>query len=268
MELLANRNEKRFRERFGDLFVSGQMTGVEFYGVARIEAVSVDRQREIAASIQASYGLVAGGSADVKSDVKSSSKEHRLEILTYQEGGSVQACIDVSQMMSLAQRALDEGRTGKSYRFAVGLDPYTELRLPNDDASFVKIEAARRTLKRLASHMQALRQYQNDIDFVLAHQEWFELDMGQIPALNEANKAISAELNEIVARADTCSTNFEACEEYSPTYPEVTLPPRKAGAPNTEPPAERAPVVTQMSEKEMAVLRAKVVSPMMFRPNA
>ncbi|MEU9740240.1 hypothetical protein AB0E12_13755 [Micromonospora chersina] len=247
-ELLANRNEKRFRERFGDLFVSGQMTGVEFYGVARIEAISVDRQRDIAADIQAQYGLMASGSVGVKSEVKSSSKEHRLEVLTYQEGGTVQAAIDVTQMLTLAQRALDEGRAGKSYRFAVGLDPYSELKLPNDDASFVKIEAARRTLQRLASHMQALRQNQNDIDFVLAHKEWFELDMGQIPALNEANKAISKELNEIVARAETCSTNFEACEDYSPTYPEVTLPPRKAGAPTTQPMQEPAPVVNPSDE--------------------
>src|SRR5262249_6461807 len=68
-ELLANRNEKRFRERFGDLFISGQFTGVEFYGVARIEAKTVERQLDIAASIQASYGLVVGGQADTSSHV-------------------------------------------------------------------------------------------------------------------------------------------------------------------------------------------------------
>jgi hypothetical protein len=255
-ELLANGNQKRFRERFGDLFVSGEQTGVEFYGVARVEGRTEERSLEIAAEIQAQYGMVAGGSASVDTKTKSLHKEERVEILTYQQGGSIQAAADVDQLVALAQRALDEGRGGQSYRFAVGLDPYTELKLPNDDASFVKIEAARHTLARLGRHRQAFLTLQNDIDFVLTHQAWYEVDAAAITALNEANKAIDDELNTITERADTCSTDFDACTEYSPTYPSVTIPPRTDGTPETH---HMSPEEEEMRKKLLEEVRVPFI---------
>jgi hypothetical protein len=105
--------------------------------------------------------------------------------------------------------------------------------LPNDDASFIRIEAARRNLQKLADHMWALQKIQNDVDFVLRNQSWFESP--DVANLNSVNRRISSELNTIVEKADVCSTNFSQCEAYSPEIPEVSLPPRKAGAPEPPP---------------------------------
>jgi len=106
------------------------------------------------------------------------------------------------------------------------LDPYTELNLPNDDASWIKTEAARRNVQKLAEHMWALQKIQNDIDFVLRNQEWF--DSPDIPQLNTTNRMITSELNTIVEKADICATDFDQCQAYSPAYPEFSMPPRKA----------------------------------------
>lgn len=161
--------------------------------------------------------------------------------------------------MSFAQKALDDGNAGHGYVFAVGLDPYTELKLPNDDANFVEIEAARRALKHLATAMQTLREQQNDIDFVLGHQAWFEFDEGGVAALNAINKEISNELNVIRDKARVCSTDFSACEDYSPTIPELNLPARKEVVPPDQIPETRPeakPDIGQLSKEERMRIRA------------
>lgn len=255
-ELLSNANSKRFRERFGDLFVSGMFIGIEFYGVVRIEAQRVERQKEIAASVEASYGMFASGEANVGFKESMSSAEHKIEVFVYQKGGSVEICKGIPDLFRLASNALNEGRAGRGYPFAVTLDPYNELKLPNDDASFVEIEAARRNLARLSDHMRALQRMQNDIDFALRNQAWFQdLDAAKLNAMNDQ---ISAELNRIVEQADICSRDFAACKDYSPDYPQMPELVRKDGAPVAEPPPPQQTPPLVRPDWRKAILVGKV----------
>jgi hypothetical protein len=223
--LLSAGDTKRFRQRFGDAFVSGRYVGVEFYGVIRVEARSAERQREIASEIQAKYGTFVDGGGKVKIDQRTKSSEHRIEIFTFQRGGSIQVCQTLDELTALARHALDEGRSGRGYPHAVMLDPYEELKLPHDGASPIQVEAARRAIGRLLAHRDALERLQNEIDFVLRNEEWFvEPDRG---ALNKASRAISSEIDAVVERADVCSRDFERCTDYHPNYPDLVLPQRK-----------------------------------------
>jgi hypothetical protein len=232
--LIENGNMDRFRERFGDEFVSGMVTGVEFFGVVRIEARTEQREQEITASVQAQYGVFASGGAKVEHNFSMSSAEHRVEIFTYQKGGEIGICKELSNLFALAQAAVNDGRAGRAYPYQVMLDPYSELALPNDDASFIDVEAARNSVKRHAKNRDALRQMQNEIDFVLRHQDWFEDP--NVARLNSANQLITAELETIAEYAKVCARNFAACQGYSPTYPEPNglIPPRRPGAPSGE----------------------------------
>lgn len=239
--LLRTKQTVRFRERFGDRFVSGMVSGVEFFGVVRIEASSEQRQLDVASRIQANYALVASGKAGVDVKEVSSSSEQRIEIFTYQRGGQVSVCQSVEDLFKLAQKALDDGRKGLGYPFAVELDDYKELNLPDDAASPIDIAFARATLRKLAAHAEALDRMANDIDFVLRNPAWF--DGVDTAKLNAANKAIAAELNTLRDRAETCATDADKCEAYAPTYPEFVMPNRKAGAPADPPPAPAAPPI-------------------------
>ena len=116
--LLRNGNMKRFRERFGDRFISGQVTGVEFYGVVRIEAREVTRQQEIAAKIQASYGFFVNGGASVSFNEQMSSSEHRIEIATYQKAGLIQTCTSLAELFAPAKGAPEAGRSGQALPLA------------------------------------------------------------------------------------------------------------------------------------------------------
>lgn len=242
MELLRNQNAQRFRERFGDKWVSGQFSGVEFYGSVRIEASKRETQQEIAAQVQAHYAG-AGGSVSLDNKVSMSSSEQRIEITTFQKGGSVNICSSFADLSRLAQQALDEGRAGRGYPFSVEVDSYDELKLPMDGASFVDAQIARRLMERYARLLRDFLQDQQDIDFVVRNKAWFE-DFSEAE-LREKGRLIAAEINTIRDRADICSRDFKQCQDYSPAAIDLRLPARKAGAPAIAPEPAQPPIVAQ-----------------------
>jgi len=231
-DLIATGKMDRFRERFGDLWVSGYYTGVEFYGVVRIEAISKVRELEIAADVEASYACMAEGSASFNFKSGMSSKEHELSIVTYQQGGKVGTASTLEEMLQACQRALAEGRSGSASPFGVSVDPYSELKLPIDDASFMEIEQARLELKRLKKNAESLRDYQNQIDTVLRHQEWYAgLDDAKIAQLNTTNQDLAHVLQKTIELATKITKDPKVVKEGSTAIPPVpnmtgVLPPR------------------------------------------
>ncbi len=227
--LLRAGNKDRFRERFGDSFVSGQFTGIEFHGVVRIEASEEKRQKEIAGEVQASYGFMASGKASVDFKEKMSSESHRIEIMIYQSGGEISLCTSLQEMMNAARKALDDGRNGKGYPFQVTVDPYAELELPNDSASLIDTEMAARSVKTAMAYIADLRTVLNDIDFVRRNPTWYEnVDMA---ALNRDAQLVNTEINRLWEAADLCSKHFDRCVAAVPNYPGFVPPKPKDGAP-------------------------------------
>ena len=221
----------RFRERFGDFYVSGQQTGVEFFGVIRIEAESVQKQKDIAASIQASYGLSISGSASLAYSENMSSSRHSIEASTFQRGGHVALAITLDELINQARQALQQSREGAGFPFALELNSYKELEWPEDGEDPIDVKEAQANIDAMAKHTQAFRQMSEDINFTLRHQDWFENP--DINALNTVNQHLTTELNELHRRAKICATDRGACALYTPVYPELALPARKVGAPGT-----------------------------------
>lgn len=225
-KLLENNNKDRFRERFGDYYVSGQRTGVEFYGVIRIEAESVEEQKNIATAIQGSYGAAVRGQGSVSYNENMRSSRHEIEASTFQKGGRVALAVTLDELIAQARSALEQSRTGEGFPFAMELDHYGELALPNDDAHPLDVAAARENVASMATHSQELKRMRNEIDFVLRHQGWFIRPDAR--TLNDTVSNINKELDELHKRAKICATKFAECTFYSPNYPEVILPERRA----------------------------------------
>jgi hypothetical protein len=227
-ELLKNNQHTRFLQRFGDRWVCGQTTGVQFFATARIEAMKAERQLELAAAIEASYGFFNKGEASVNFTEKMSSTEHKIEIVVQQLGGKVSFCGTVQEMFNNAKAALEDGRNGRAFPLSADTAPFTELEMPNDNVSGITSDFARRTVQTLSRSLQTLESQANDIQFVFAHKEWFE-DFDNA-ALNKASRALANEINKIKNAADTCATDFGQCKLMVPEYPDFTLPLRKAEA--------------------------------------
>jgi hypothetical protein len=222
--LLKNGNKRAFREQFGDGFLSGQLTGIEFFGVIRIEANTIERQRELAAQLQASCEL---DKAVVSTTFKEklSNAEHRITMAAYQRGGLVSVCESPEELVAMANDALDDWRHQKGYPYATEVDPYHALGSPADPSAFMNIEPARQCLASLAQHAQHLETMLNDIDFVTRNLQWFE--KANIPQLQLARKAACNELGKIAEHANRSTADPGNPQDYLPHYPQFEIPPRK-----------------------------------------
>jgi hypothetical protein len=221
---LKNGDKKAFRARFGDGFLSGQLTGIEFFGVIRIEADSIERQLELAQKLQASCEL---GKAVVSTTFKErlSSNEHRISMAAYQKGGLVSVCDSPQDLMAMANDALDDWRHQRGYAFATEFDLYRASDSPSDTSPFMNIEPARQCLASLAQHAQHLETLLNDIDFVTRNMQWFE--NVNITELHLARRTVCNELSKVSELTRLCTTNPDNPQAYSPAYPQFEIPSRK-----------------------------------------
>jgi hypothetical protein len=220
--LLKNGNKRAFREQFGDGFLSGQLTGVEFFGVIRIEANTIERQRELAAQLQASCELDKAVVSTAFKE-KLSNAEHRITMAAYQRGGLVSVCESPEDLVAMANDALDDWRHQKGYPFATEVDPYYAS--PENPSAFLNIEPARQCLVSLAQHAQHLETMLNDIDFVTRNPQWFE--KANIHELQLARKAVCNELGKITEHAKRTTADPGDPQDYLPNYPQLEIPPRK-----------------------------------------
>lgn len=242
-KMLEARNTKRFRERFGDMYVRARVDGIEFFGVTRIEAQRKQVQEQMAAQIEASYGLFeAKAKIDFNESMKSES--HKIEVLVFQNGGRIQFCNSLEAMFDHVKEALEDTQGAKRLGrpLLADLADYKLLKHPHDDTSYVKIDAAERALRKLAEHARALEKIQNDVDFVLRNPSWFALNKAKREQLNNINAHLAKELKTIADKADVCSKDFDRCEPYAPKYPDYE-PPERIDGPSKRPRAKPAAAI-------------------------
>ena len=226
-DLQKNGDKKAFRARFGDGFLSGQLTGIEFFGVIRIEANTIERQLELAAQIQASCELENGVVSTTFKD-RLSSAEHQISMAAYQKGGLVSVCDSLSDLVAMANDALDDWYNQKNYPFATEVDPYHAPESPGDTSTFSNIEAARQCIASMTQHSRYLETMLNDIDFVSRNLQWFE--KASIPELHLTRRAVCNELTKISEHAKMCATDPDISKNYSPTHLQFEIPSRKHGS--------------------------------------
>jgi hypothetical protein len=227
-ELLENKNTTRFKQQFGDTWVAGQTTGVTYFGTVRIEAASRAEQQSIAAQIEASYGFFNKGEADLHFDLSKHSQTSRIEIFVQQNGGEVALCTSVEELFTGARDALQKAREGKAAPFAVQVNKYNELKLPEDDDTGLDVEYAHKALTRYLSDLQSLETRLNSIRYVFDHANWYvPFDPGP---LNEAMAQIAEQMNKIREAADVCVKDAKSCIVITPEFPAYTIPQRLADA--------------------------------------
>lgn len=223
-ELLRLGKMERFRTRFGNRFISGRYDGGEFFGSIRVESESRDQQQEIAASINASFGVFkASGSVDKETSQKLS--KEKIEILTMQAGAVVVPVFTLDALFGRAQEVARQVAKGQAVPISVTLETYNELELPRDDISSMEQEHAKGVMKKLNEDYNKLLELQNDIDFVLRHQDYYK--KVNVKEFNDANEQITKDLNAIADGADRCARDFSQCEFFAPTVPKIQIPERK-----------------------------------------
>ena len=122
-ELLKLNKTERFRERFGNRFVSGRFTGAEFFATLRIESSSEERQREIAASVEANFGALKSSGSGENKKLETSS-EDTIEIMAFQSGGLIKPMFSLEEILAHSENVAQQAQSGLGVPFLVTLESY------------------------------------------------------------------------------------------------------------------------------------------------
>ena len=182
--MLAAGTVDRFRQRFGNRYISGLKTGGEYYAVYRVQSFDENERTSVAAQISASYhnpALSAKLNVDIESSKSTSTNELDVNVFVYSAGGISNTETALAEMLDKAHvfPSLVAGNNAIPYQ--VLLDEYAGLELPGDNLNFVDVEQQTECLlfnSRLQNEFKTLI---NDIDFIRQHGDRFHNADGSPP---------------------------------------------------------------------------------------
>ena len=224
-ELLAAGTVDRFRQRFGNRYISGLKTGGEYYAVYRVQSFDENERTSVAAQISASYhnpALSAKLNVDIESSKSTSTNELDVNVFVYSAGGISNTETALAEMLDKAHvfPSLVAGNNAIPYQ--VLLDEYEGLELPGDNLNFVDVEQQTECLlfnSRLQNEFKTLI---NDIDFIRQHSDRFHNADGSPPddaALQAARQSCLGIVDELQASISACTRDATVCTHF-PRSPE------------------------------------------------
>lgn len=175
--LLDSNRLDEFKTAFGDSFVRGLQTGGEFSSVIRITSVSMSKQTELAASLQAeANGLVASGSFKAEfteANAESHTKSEFVAVM-YQKAGSGAEISPTVEIAEVVKRFKEFPVIAKASAAAYETEvvTYDTLPLPlptpeeQEDFLFALADAREKKLRYI--------QTRNDLEFALRNPSFFE----------------------------------------------------------------------------------------------
>jgi hypothetical protein len=236
-ELLRAGNTTRFRERFGNRYISGLKTGGEYYAVYRVQSFDQEERGSIAAKISASfYNPQLSGSLNTEIESSKSSSLNSLDVsaFVYSAGAVSTTETALAEMIEKAHHfpSLVAGPNATSYQ--VILDEYTGLDLPGDDLNFFDVEHQTETLLFNSRLLNGFETLVNDIDFIRQHSDRFHNPDGSPPdddALQavrrrclEAQDALQDSISACRKNATACSHFLQSPQDFINQLPILRLP--------------------------------------------
>jgi hypothetical protein len=235
-ELLEARNTARFRERYGDCFISGRHSGGEYFAIYQFTSTSETRKSSLAAEVNAAWtGAVA--SADLHADIKratESAHEHvETHVYTYRDGSIREADLNLEDIIETARQFPVEvapvggGGSGEAVTYAVMLDDYKVLHMPDDALTLLQIQARQEVLTEITKKLLEYKALRDDISFILGHLDHFVNTDGSPvgrAALDAQFHEVVAAINDMTEQASACSTDATKCEFPSYDVGKYQLP--------------------------------------------
>ena len=221
--LVRDGKQDKFRQRYGDLFIRGVKSGGEFIAVLSITSQVKTEERELAASLKASFdGVVAGGSvsAEVASRQESLRSRSEIRVSIYQRGGSGDQISYVGTVDEVLERlksfAVSVKDNPKAY--SVQAASYDTL-VFDDEPNWFDIARAREVLEDCMRKRIVLQTARNDVDAVLAHPAYFRTPPTN-SVLNAWTTQLTATLNLLDDHISTVIDSISAAEFFPLTMPD------------------------------------------------
>lgn len=224
-DLLAAGQVDRFRERFGNRYISGLKTGGEYYAVYRVQSFDENERTSVAAQISASFhnpALLANLDAAIETSKSSSRNELDVNVFVYSAGGVSTTETALAEMIEKAHTFPSLVSSGQAIPYQVLLDEYNGLKLPNDNLNFIDQEQQTDCLLFNSRLLGDFNTLVNDIDFIRQHLDRFHNPDGSPPddaALQQARQQCLAIIDQLTRAISACTRDATTCTHF-PQSPE------------------------------------------------
>ncbi|MBV9509768.1 MAG: PASTA domain-containing protein [Caulobacteraceae bacterium] len=215
--VLANGNESRFRQQYGDMFVRGLQTGGVFFGMIEIETKDETDKQSLSIAVSGSYAAFSA-SGQFSQSFTDAVKNRGVKVTCHIEGGTLPNPLptNVDTLMQAAGQWAPSVAQ-KAVPYSALLDSYSILPLPNPP-NFVDLQHQMDVLTQCALWRDQDNQALRDMAYVKSYPEQFTgVDMAQ---LEQWQNEVSADLNTIAAAASNAVNN-----PVSAALPQLKLPP-------------------------------------------
>ena len=235
-DLYSSHGPAAFRERCGDEYVSGLITGGEFRSVIEIDTHSQEEKDALSAAIGGSYKIFSG-SAELESTLTKILSTNKTQVYAYVSGGTGQVIqIDPKDMLYQATHfaATIQGEQAAPVNALTA--PYRTLKLPDGPAP-LDISNQMAFMQSASKSIADIRQAINNIDYITYHPE--EFVEPNMTVLAETRNQLAANYNTIRASASTCYRDLNKCEMPQLAKVDLSLPQRQPTTESSCPEADR-----------------------------
>ena len=220
VELLRAGNTTRFRERFGNRYISGLKTGGEYYAVYRVQSFDQEERGSISAKIAASFHnplLSASLNTEIESSKSASLNSLDVSVFVFSAGGVSTTETALGEMIEKAHRFPSLVAGPNAIPYQVILDEYSGLDLPGDDLNFFDVEHQTETLLFNSRLLNGFETLVNDVDFIRQHSDRFHNPDGSSPndnALQTVRRSCLEAVDALQKSISACRKNANACSHF------------------------------------------------------
>jgi hypothetical protein len=179
------------------------------------------------------------------------SKSHlEVRVLVFRQGAVTTADLTLEDIMKTARDFPLSVSGDKAFPFAVLLNDYDELKLPNDQFVFVDVEQRQNVLEDLAKKRFEFLELRDDLKYMLKHIDDFQNADGspvdRDKVIRDLDEAVDA-INTMQREASACTRHPDQCEFTKFEVAKFNLPsPKKPLAPDPVRVPDSGPVMLDL----------------------
>lgn len=208
--LIQNNRPDRFRERFGDCFISGVQKGGEYFAIYQISGSDENERESLSLDVHAAYnGVIVSAelNVNIKNKTEASQSHLTVNLHVLRQGTISQTDLTLEDVMRTARDFPINVSGDKSYAYSVMLSDYGSLHNPRDDYNFYDTQHQQDVLLDLSKRRLEFFTLKNDISYILRNIEDFINDDETPPQRN----ALSQTLGEVVQALNSIDTGLSQC---------------------------------------------------------
>jgi len=218
-ELLVNNNPDRFRQRFGDSFISGVRKGGEFFAIYQITGSDESEKESVAVKVRAAYGGGPLASAhlntDINTDMSKSTSHLTVSCHVFRQGTIGIVDLNLEDIMVTAKQFSIGVSGDKAFPYAVLLQDYDSLKNPNDQFVYIEIQNRQDVLEDLAKKRFEFLALRDDLKYILKHSGDFQNADGTAVDRDKLSKdfdSVVDAINTMQREASVCTRDAKQCE--------------------------------------------------------